>query len=81
MLFRNRNTMPREAAPEGAMRMVRLSSNAHAKAREVAPGWDVYHLEQEWRSWMSEGGLDAPMSPDKAFVGFCRKWFERRGRP
>ncbi|WP_238370535.1 plasmid replication initiator TrfA [Heliomarina baculiformis] len=81
VLFRNRNTMPREVVPEEAVRMVRLSSNAHAKAREVAPGWDVYHLEQEWRSWMSEGGLDAPKSPDKAFVGFCRKWFERRGRP
>ena len=80
VLFQNRNTMTRDASPEQAVQ-VRLSSNAHAKAREVAPGWDVYHLEQEWRSWMSEGGLDAPKSPDRAFVGFCRKWFERRGRP
>lgn len=22
--------------------------------RFVAPGWDVYHLEQEWRQWVAE---------------------------
>ena len=36
-------------------------------------------LESEWRSWMADGGLDAPKNPDKAFLGFCRKWYERRG--
>ena len=61
--------------------MVRLSPDAHSQAREAAPGWDVYALEQEWRDWMADGGLDAPANPDKAFLGFCRKVFERRGRP
>ena len=56
---------------------IRLSADVYAKAKEAAPGWDVYVLEQEWRGWMTE----APRSPDAAFVGFCRKWFERRGRP
>lgn len=56
---------------------VRLSPGAYEKARGAAPGWDIYVLEQEWRSWMSE----APRDADAAFVGFCRKWFERRGRP
>jgi hypothetical protein len=32
-------------------------------------------LEQEWRSWITE----PPHNPDAAFVGFRRKWFERRG--
>lgn len=58
-----------------------LTSLGFDEARASAPGWDVYVLEQEWRIWMREGGLDAPKSPDKAFVGFCRKWFEKRGRP
>ena len=61
--------------------MVRLTPDAYSQAREVAPGWDVYALEQEWRVWMADGGLDAPANPDKAFLGFCRKVFERRGRP
>lgn len=44
-------------------------------------GPDTYHLEREWRSWMGDGGLDAPKDADHAFLGFCRKWFEKRGRP
>ena len=77
--FLNRNTMPAdEPVTEVA---VRLSARAHEQARAAAPGWDVYLLEQEWRRWMAEGGLDAPKSPDKAFAGFCRKWYERRGAP
>lgn len=47
------------------------------EARSIAPGWDIYLLESEWRSWMTEPPRDA----DAAFLGFCRKWFERRGRP
>ncbi|SNT76843.1 hypothetical protein SAMN05444959_1321, partial [Paracoccus seriniphilus] len=40
-------------------------------------GWDVHYLEREWRDWIFEPPRDA----DGAFVGFCRKWFEKRGRP
>ena len=82
VIFASRGSVPaprRDSAPEGAD--VHLSPEAHARARAAAPGWDVYHLEQRWRAWMAEGGLDAPKNPDRAFVGFCRKWFERRGAP
>jgi plasmid replication initiation protein len=58
-----------------AMDKVRLSPDAHEKARMAAPTWDVYFLEQEWRMWMSE----PPHHPDAAFIGFCRKWYERKG--
>ena len=54
---------------------VRLSPQAYERAREVAPSWDAYFLEQEWRMWMNE----APVHPDSAFVGFCKKWYERKG--
>lgn len=54
---------------------VYLSADAYEKARATAPTWDVYVLEQEWRMWMSE----PPRHPDAAFVGFCRKWYERKG--
>jgi hypothetical protein len=47
------------------------------KARMAAPEWDVYALENEWRTWITE----PPRSPDAAFIGFCKKWFEKRGRP
>jgi len=61
----------------GAEVTASLSSSAYEKGRDAAPGWDVYFLEQEWRNWMSE----PPRDVDAAFVGFCRKWYERRGRP
>lgn len=64
-------------APTAIDHTTRLSAEAYHDARTVAPGWDVYHLEQEWREWMTEPPRDA----DAAFVGFCRKWFERRGAP
>ena len=60
---------------------IKLGFDAHQQARKAAPGWDVHYLEQAWRSWMADGGLDAPREPDKAFVGFCAKWFEKRGCP
>lgn len=49
------------------------------KAKAAAPGWDVYQLEGEWRDWIA--GKDAPKRPDAAFVAFCRKRFQKQGRP
>ena len=81
MVFVNRGTMIRDEPVVEEYSDIRLKGDTYLEAREAAPGWDVYHLEHEWKNWMSDGGLDAPKSPDKAFVGFCRKWFEKRGRP
>lgn len=76
--FTNRGTLiASDIVDAEPLPFVRLSADVYAKAKEAAPGWDVYVLEQEWRGWMTE----APRNPDAAFVGFCRKWFERRGRP
>lgn len=65
-----------DAEAAGPADVVCLSPEAYEKAREVAPSWDVYFLEQEWRIWMNE----PPRHPDGAFIGFCRKWYERKGR-
>jgi plasmid replication initiation protein len=60
---------------------IHLRAGSYEKARLLAPGWDVYVLEAEWRAWMQDGGLDAPRDADKAYLGFCRKWYEKRGQP
>ena len=54
-----------------------LKPETYDKAKEAAPGWDIYGLEDEWRDWMTE----PPRNPDAAFIGFCKKVFEKRGRP
>lgn len=75
VVFRNRGSMlPREEPKQIAFAYLRTET--YEAARVAAPTWDVYHLEREWRDWMKE----APKNPDKAFLGFCKKWFERRGR-
>lgn len=80
VVFTNRHPENPPVKPAPSAR-VRLSSDIYQEARQAAPGWDVYTLEQEWRDWMADGGLDAPANPDKAFLGFCRKIFQKRGEP
>ena len=64
-------------APPAPLLSVFLKDETYERAREAAPGWDIHMLEQEWRGWMTE----APRNADAAFIGFCKKWFEKRGRP
>jgi hypothetical protein len=49
------------------------------KAKRTAPGWDIYHLECQWREWIT--GKEKPKNPEAAFVAFCRKKYQREGRP
>jgi plasmid replication initiation protein len=76
VIFRNRGTMPTEIE-ESKPRAAPLKPFTYERAREAAPGWDIYALENEWRAWM----VEPPRNPDAAFIGFCRKWAEKRGRP
>lgn len=75
VIFTNRNTMPEKVVE--IITVPALDPDTYETARALAPGWDVYMIEQEWRTWLTE----PPRSPDAAFLGFCRKWYERRGRP
>ncbi len=75
IVFQNRGNVVDEVAQQ--INLPALRSETYEKAKELAPGWDIYLIEAEWRDWLSEPPRDA----DAAFVGFCRKWFEKRGRP
>ena len=57
-----------------------LDPDVYCEAREAAPGWEVYYLEREWRTWLSANEIE-PKSPSRHFVKFCQSWFEKRGRP
>jgi len=58
-----------------------IDADTYNDARQCAPGWDVYVIEDAWRAWMIEGGMDRPEYPAKAYLGFCRSWFKKRGSP
>lgn len=34
-----------------------LAAETMTSARTHAPGWDVYHLEREWRAWVGTKGI------------------------
>ena len=77
VVFRNRGSVPDSAEDAKGTFAGSLQMETYNDARIVAPGWDVYYLEKEWRAWITE----APRDADSAFIGFCRKWYERRGTP
>jgi len=76
VIFRSRGSVPVLVTSE-SIHVRQLDPDTYNAARMAAPGWDVYYLEREWREWMTE----PPRDPDAAFIGFCRKVSERRGRP
>ena len=50
-------------------------------AKTVAPSYDIYYLEQEWRNWWVESGKPEIKYPDKAFLVFCKSRYERKPNP
>jgi|TARA_R110000744_G_C19371224_1_gene562640 plasmid replication initiation protein len=51
---------------------LRLAPDTHEDARRLAPGWDMHHLEDEWRSWVLEKAISVK-DPDRHFLAFCKK--------
>ena len=62
VLFHNRGTM-NQRKQEIDVFAGSLQAETYHDARMIAPGWDIYLIEQEWRSWMTE----QPRHPDAAF--------------
>ena len=50
-----------------------LPAEALEDARAVAPGWDVYALEADWRRYWVSTGRPRLRSPARAFVAYCAK--------
>ncbi len=61
----------RDELLEGAVAPA-LSSSVSEQARDIAPGWDIYALEADWRVYWAASGGRALRSPDKAFLGYVR---------
>jgi plasmid replication initiation protein len=77
VVFRNRMA----SQPKAAIRYPVLDPEAYLHAKQVAPNYDVYWLEQEWRDWWVESGMPELGFPGKAFVGFCKSRYLRNPNP
>jgi hypothetical protein len=58
-------------------RKVSISIDALEKVPSIAPGWDKYFLESQYRSWV-ETLPDPPRNPDAAFLGWVKKFTNGR---
>ena len=77
VLFRNRAT----ERPKADVRYPILYAETYHDAKLVAPGYDVYALEREWRNWWVDSGRPELGFPAKAFVGFCKSRYQRKPNP
>ena len=50
-----------------------LPDGIYDEVRKVAPGYDPYYLEAEWRGFWVESGQPKLRSPARAFLAFCKK--------
>ncbi|WP_371158459.1 replication initiator protein A [Jannaschia sp. 2305UL9-9] len=76
VVFANRQTMERRS--DATRLPPPLSGETLQAARQIAPGWDVHVIEQEWRAWCLDKDC-TPHSPAQHFLKFCLTWAERRG--
>lgn len=53
-----------------------LRTATYEEARRLFPGYDIYFVEEEWRSWMA-GKEELPQNLDRAFLGFFAGYTER----
>lgn len=52
-----------------------LKSDTYEEARRRFKGYDIYHVEQEWRDWSA--GKEPPRNSDAAFLAFFARYAER----
>ena len=79
--FLNRNTMPKPLPEAEKTLFPNFDPETYNDARIVAPGYDVYYLEQEWRAFWVDSGKPELKNPDAAFIGFCKSRHKRQPLP
>ena len=78
--FQNRNAIKALPSPERTPFPV-LDPETYHDAKTVAPGYDVYYLEEQWRAFWLQSGKPELKSPDAAFLGFCKFRYEQKPNP
>ncbi len=53
-----------------------ISNDALERARDIAPGYDVYGLKADYLSFWDDKGRQELKNPDAAFLGWCKKRHE-----
>ncbi len=78
--FTNRKAVKALPNPERTLFPV-LDPETYHDAKIVAPGYDVYYLEGQWREFWVESGKPELKNPDAAFIGFCKSRYTKNPNP
>ncbi len=71
--FKNRETWWKDKPNDPERKLPALDTETYNKAKKIAPQFDIYGLEQEFRTWWANSGKPLPNDLEKAFLGFCKK--------
>lgn len=71
--FTNRSVVIEETADAGqGPQLPPLSAEVLDEGRALAPGWDIYALEADWRGYWVASGRPRLRSAERAFLGYVR---------
>ena len=79
VIFRNREAWWK--TQEDKSQAPTLSTETFNDAKIVAPSYDVYWLYEEWIDMWVNTGKPHSDYPDKAFLGFCKRRYEKNPTP
>lgn len=65
-----------EPQPLPSAQFLTLKTTTYEKAKKVAPGFDIYSIEADWRRTTRENGI-VIKDADAAFLAWCRKVAQR----
>ncbi|PSN13345.1 replication protein A [filamentous cyanobacterium CCT1] len=83
LLFARKEGPPTKAVPEtlplSQAQFLCLKTTTYEKAKQIAPGYDIYSLEDDWRQMTKKNEIQLK-DPDAAFLAWCRKVAQRPAR-
>lgn len=62
--------------PLSSTQFLTLKTTTYEKAKQIAPGFDIYSIEADWRHMTRENGI-VLKDADAAFLAWCRKVMHR----
>lgn len=71
--FKNRDTWWKDKPNDPERKLPALDTETYDKAKKIAPLFDIYGLEHEFREWWANSKNPPPTNLDKAFMGFCKQ--------
>lgn len=77
VIFKNKESWWRDKPTDPKRSLPSFETTTYEKAKEVAPQFDVYGLEQEFRAWWFDSNKPVPKDLEKAFLGFCKQRSKR----